>query len=73
MGNPAAVNIHALVGLSSRHTLLGLIAVKVAVVDDSRGFAYRDCCNTYNRLQHVRRGCFQVRGISVPVRRAGRS
>jgi hypothetical protein len=73
MGNPAAVSIQSLVGLSPRHTLLRLIAVEVPVVDNSGGFAYRDCCNTDDRLQHVRCGCFDVRGIVVPVRRAGRS
>jgi hypothetical protein len=61
MGNPDAISILLHLLKCVGRTFLRFVAVEVAVVDDTSGFTYRDCCHTDNRLQWVRRAAYYIR------------
>jgi hypothetical protein len=63
MGNPDGISNFSRLFKHIGRTLLGFIAVEIAVIDDTHGFAYRDCSDTDNRLRRVRRA---ICGLRVP-------
>ena len=64
MGNPDDVSIFPYCRWWIGPTLLGLVAIEVAVVDDTKGFTYRNGCDTDDRLQCVRMAVCSILGRS---------